>query len=144
MTELQGRLLALEIDFTGAGTTWDSLVCLQNFDNPLDVPIERVDTDCGSIASPGNPTETVNFSAIKNLEPGVSEESYQACYNAAIAGTKVKVRIQNPAVGSVTQGSKIYKMFDAYFSNVTLEKDTNSPISFSGTIESTGTIDTTP
>lgn len=143
-TELQGKLLLLEVDFTGAGTTFDTIVCLQTFSDSLDVPIERVDTDCGSFASPGNPTEIIEIAAIKDIAPAANTGSYKKVYAAAHAGNKVKVRIQNPVVGSVTLGSQIYKMFDGYFSNVTLEKDTNSPVSWTASLESSGVIDITP
>jgi len=143
MTELQGKLLALEVDFTGAGTTYDTMVCLQNFDSPMEASVEKIDTDCGQVTSVGVPGVTVSATCINDLAPGSNQASFKKCDAALAAGTKVKVRLQNPVVGAVTLGSQVYRVFDAYFSEVTIQKDTNAPMSFTFTLNSTGTIDVT-
>lgn len=143
-TELQGKLLPLEIDFTGAGTDYDTIVCMQNFDMALDVPLDVQDTDCGQISAPGTAGININVTAIDNLAPTATEGSYKQCFNAALDGDKVKVRVRNPATGSVAQSAAIFAEFDAYLSNVTLQKNTTGPVSFTMTIQSTGTIDATP
>lgn len=142
-TELQGKLLPLEVDFTGAGSTYKTLICLQNFDYNLDVPIDVQETDCGQISSPGNPGVNVTLTCVEDLAPGGTQASFKEVHDAALAGTKVKVRVQNPVVGAVLLGTRIFSNFDAYFSNVTLNKRTTGPVTFSATLQSSGTIDGT-
>jgi hypothetical protein len=142
-TEMQGKLLPLEIDFAGAATNYDVVVCMQNFDMALDVPLDVQDTDCGQIASPGTGGINISVTAIDDLAPGASQGSYKKCFDAALDGDKVSVRVRNPVVGSVALGTAIYATFSAYISNVTLQKNTTGPVTFTMTIQSTGAIDGT-
>lgn len=144
MATLLGTLVPLEVDFTGVGSTYKTLVCMQNFDAEVSSAIDTQETDCGQINTPGTPGSSVNFTAVCELTPGVSQATYKDCLAAQVANTLVKLRIQNPASGSVALGAAFYLQYDAYFSNVTLQKQTGAVITFTGTINSTGAIDVTP
>ena len=142
-TELLGKLIPLEIDFTGAGTTYDTIVCAEAFTSDFEGTVDTVDTDCGKITSVGAPGVNVSANFVVDLAPGVNTASFKKCDVAMSASTKVKVRIQNPVVGAVTLGSQIFREFFAYFTKVTLSKDTNGPVKCDITLVSTGTIDIT-
>ena len=140
---LLGKLVPLEIDFTGAGTTYKILVCLESFDSDISAKVDQQETDCGVLAAVGTPGMTVNFTAVCELEPSAGQASFKDCDTAMVAGTKVAVRIQNPVSGSVTLGAQIYRQASAYFANVKLQKETTKNITFTGQLVSTGTIDIT-
>jgi hypothetical protein len=144
MAELLGTLVPLEVDFTGVGSTYRTLVCLQNFDLEVSSNIDTQETDCGQINTPGIPGSTVNFTAVCEVTPGGSQATYKDCLAAQVANTKVKVRVQNPTVQGASIGTAFFVNYDAYFNNVTLQKQTGAVITFTGTITSTGPIDVTP
>jgi hypothetical protein len=60
--------------------------------------------------------------------------------------TKVKVRFQNPIVTGSSLGAAYYHESEAFFTDLTLNQDAagGAYINFSGTIQSTGTLDITP
>jgi len=140
MSEVAGRLVPLKVSFDG-GSTFKTLVCLQQFDESIDVPIDTQETDCGQISAPGTPGATVNFQAICETEPSVSQASLNDCKLAAKNGTAVVIQIASPAAGSLTEGEAFFSQYDAYFSNVTMTKQTSQAIQFSGTLSSTGELD---
>ena len=142
-TELLGKLIPLEIDFTGAGTTWDTIICSEAFTSDFEGTVDTVDTDCGKITSVGAPGVTVTANGVVDLAPGTNQASIKKCDIAMAASTKVMVRIQNPVVGAVTLGSQIFRSFSAYFTKVTINKDTNGPVKFDLSLVSTGAIDIT-
>lgn len=144
MAELLGTLVPLEVDFTGVGSSYKILVCMQNFDLEVSSAIDTQETDCGQINTPGTPGSTVNFTAVCELVPSGSQATYKDCLAAQVANTKVKVRVQNPASGSVAQGAAFFVAYDAYFSNVILQKQTGTAITFTGTLTSASVIDVTP
>ena len=140
---LLGSLVPLEIDFTGAGSTYKTLVCMESFDADFTAKVDQQETDCGVISAVGTPGMTVNFTAVCELEPSAGQASFAECDAALAAKTKVLVRIQNPVSGSVTLGAKIYRQASAYFSSVKLQKETTKNIIFSGTLVTTGLVDVT-
>jgi hypothetical protein len=139
--EVVGKLVPLYIDFTGAGTTYKTLVCLQQFDESIDVPIDTQESDCGQKSAPGTPGATINFTAICETEPGINQATLHDCKAAAVAGTRVSVKIENPADGSIGVGEAFRSEYSAYISNVTTQKQTTGVIIFTGTLNSTGPID---
>jgi hypothetical protein len=142
MSEQAGRLVPLLLSFDG-GATYQTLVCLQQFDESLDATIDEQESDCGKISAPGAVGATVNFTAICKTDPEATEVTLQQCKEAIVDGTLIKVKIQNPAAGSVSLGEAIHSIYDAYLSNVTTTKQTSSAITFTGTLNSTGDIDVT-
>lgn len=140
MSEIAGKLVPLQVDFTGAGTTYKTLVCLQQFDESIEVPVDTQETDCGQKSAPGTPGATVNFTAVCETEPSGSQATLQDCKEAAVNGTKCKVKIESPASGSLSAGDAFYSTYDVYFSNITTQKQTSQAIIFTGTMKSTGTL----
>ncbi len=142
-TELLGSLIPLEIDFTGAGSAYDTIVCSEAFVSDLEGTVDTVDTDCGKITTVGVPGVNVTANFVADLAPGVNTASIKKCDIAIAGSAKVKVRIQNPVVGVVAIGTQIYRVFDAYFTKVTISKETNGPVRCDIALVSTGTIDIT-
>jgi hypothetical protein len=140
---LLGSQVPLEIDFTGAGTTYKTLVCLESFECDLSTKVDQQETDCGVISAVGTPVMTINFDCVMELEPITGQASFAECDAALIAKTKVAVRVQNPVSGAVALGAKLYRQASAYFTNVKVSKSTDKTINFSGQLVSTGTIDIT-
>jgi hypothetical protein len=140
MSEIAGRLVPLLVDFTGAGTSFKTLVCLQQFDESIDVPIDVQETDCGQKSAPGTPGATVNFTAVCETEPTSDQATLQDCKEAAVAGTRCMVKIESPAEGSVSAGDAFYSSYYVYFGNITTQKQTSQTITFTGTMQSTGTL----
>jgi hypothetical protein len=60
--------------------------------------------------------------------------------------TKITVRFQNPTVTGASIGTVYYHQCEAYITDLTLNQDAagGAYVNFSGTIQSTGTLDITP
>jgi len=80
------------------------------------------------------------------VSPTVSQASYDDCLTAIVGKTKVKVRFQSPVVTGSSLGAAYHHESEAFFTDLTLNQDAagGAYISFSGTIQSTGTLDITP
>jgi hypothetical protein len=141
MSEIAGKLVPFKLSFDG-GTTKKSGVCLQNFEDSLDIPIDEQETDCGKITSPGAPGATFTATLVVKKNPAVGEFSLQDCREAAANGDSVIVYIESPADAalSLTAGEVYYSSYTAYFSNVTVTKETTRSLAFNLTLNSTGAI----
>jgi hypothetical protein len=142
MGQIQGSLQNIEIDPAG-GSSYLNLVCLRtsSVNTTLDTTTEQ--TNCGVLTSVGEPSMTVDFDAICEVAPSVSQISYEDLLSAAVNKTKISVRVQNPVVTGSSAGATYYHQFSGYVSDLTLNQSTTEFINFSGTISSTGTLDIT-
>lgn len=146
MGQIQGSLQNIEIDFTGVGSSYKSLVCLRTSSVNTTTNVNEEETNCGKLTSVGSPGFSFDFDAVCEVAPGVSQASYKDCLSALVASTKVMVRFQNPTVTGSSIGSAYFHECSAYFTDLTLNQDAagGAYINFSGTIQSTGTLDITP
>jgi hypothetical protein len=110
------------------------------------VTVTEEETNCGKLTSIGEPGFTFSFDAICEVSPSGSQASYEDCLGAIVNKTKVKVRFQNPTVTGASIGTLYYHESEAFFTDLTLNQDAagGAYINFSGTIQSTGTLDITP
>jgi hypothetical protein len=143
MGAISGSVQDIEIDVAG-GTSYKKLVCTQNFSVNLQSKLTTEDTNCGQFTATGIPGMTVNFTAVCQTAPGGSEVTYGSLLTAANNVTAVNVRVQNPTVTGASIGTVYYHQFLGYISDLKLDQTTTDVIKFSGTINSTGTIDITP
>lgn len=143
MAQITGSTQNIDIDFTGAGTTYKTLVCLRSASVNTTANITEEDTNCGRISAPGIAGMSFDFDAICETAPSGSQASYKDCLTAIAAGTKVKVRFQNPVVTGSSAGAAYYHEVEAYFADLTLNQETSAAVNFSGTLTSTGTLDIT-
>ena len=145
MGQITGKLQDIEVDFTGAGTTWKSLVCLRNSSVETSSTVNEDETNCGKLVSVSTPGFTFNFDAVCENAPTGSQASYEDCLSAIANSTEVSVRFQNPTTTGSSIGTFYYHKAQAYFTSLTLNQDSSGGayVSFSGTLQSSGVLDIT-
>jgi hypothetical protein len=144
MAQVLGSLQNIEIDITNVGTTYKSLVCLRtsSVNTTMDATTEQ--TNCGVLTSPSEPQMSLDFDAICETSPTVSQISYEDLLTSMVNKTLVAVRVQNPIVSGSSAGAAYYHKFSGYITDLTLNQSTTEFINFSGTIQSTGALDVDP
>ena len=142
MAQVQGSLQNIEIDVTG-GSSYLNLVCLRTSSVNSTVDSTTDQTNCGVLTAVGFPQMSLDFDAICETAPSVSQVSYSSLLTAFANKTLVSVRVQNPVVSGSSAGAAYYHQFYGYITSLTLNQSTTEFINFSGTIASTGTIDVT-
>jgi len=141
---IAGSVQNVEIDFAPT-STYKTLVCLRTSSVNTTVSVTEEETNCGKLTSIGEPGFTFSFDAICEVAPGASQATYEDCLAAIVNKTQVKVRFQNPTVTGASIGTLYYHQCDAFFTDLTLNQDAagGQYINFSGTLQSTGTLDIT-
>ena len=143
--QIQGSIQNIEIDFLPT-SSYKTLVCLRTSSVNTTVTVTEDETNCGKLTSVGEPGFSFSFDAVCEVTPTVSQASYKDCLTAITNKQKVKVRYQNPTVTGSSIGAAYYHEAEAFFTDLTLNQDAagGAYINFSGTIQSTGTLDVTP
>lgn len=143
MAQILGTNQQVEIDVTNAGTTWKALVCLRNssVDTTNDVTSEQ--TNCGVLSAVGEPSMALNFDAICETAPTASQTSYKDLQTAAVNKTLIRVRLSSPVQTGSSAGLFYHHEFSGYVTSLTLNQASGEFINFSGTVQSTGTLDIT-
>jgi hypothetical protein len=145
MAQILGTNQKVEIDVTGLGTTWESLVCLRNssVDTTNDVTSEQ--TNCGVLTAVGEPSMALNFDAICEtvvVSTGVNRTvSYKALLDAITNKTLIRVRLSSPVQTGSSMGLFYHHEFSGYITSLTLNQASGEFINFSGTVQSTGLLD---
>jgi hypothetical protein len=142
MGQILGSLQDVEIDVAG-GTSYKSLVCLRtsSVNTTMDATTEQ--TNCGAFTSPSAPQMSVDFDAICETAPSISQVSYEDLLSAMVNKTQISVRVQNPTVSGSSVGTVYYHQFMGYITDLTMNQSTTEFINFSGTIQSNGALDIT-
>lgn len=143
--QVLGSLQSVEIDVTNVGgAAYKSLVCLRtsSVNTTMDATVEQ--TNCGVLTSPSEPQMTLDFDAICETAPSVSQVSYEDLLVAAKNKTMVKVRVQNPVVSGSSAGAAYFHEFSGYITDLTFNQSTTEFVNFSGTIQSSGALDVDP
>ena len=142
MGQILGSVQNIEVDVAG-GSSYKNLVCLasSSVNTTLDTATDQ--TNCGTLTSVGEPAVSVDFDAVCETAPTVSQISYEDLLTASVNKTLVTVRVQNPTVVGASIGTVYYHQFSAYVTSLTLTQATADFIKFSGSLTSTGTIDIT-
>jgi len=142
MGQIQGSLQNVEIDVAG-GSSYKNLVCLRTSSVNTTVDSTTEQTNCGVLTSVAEPQMTVDFDAICEVAPSISQVSYEDLLSAMVGKTLITVRVQNPTVTGASTGAAYYHQFSGYITDLTLNQSTTEFINFSGSISSTGTLDIT-
>lgn len=142
MGQILGSLQNVEIDVAG-GSSYKNLVCLRTSSVNTTVDSTTEQTNCGPLTSVADATMGVDFDAICEVSPSVSQISYEDLLAAMVAKTAVSVRVQNPVVSGSSAGAAYYHQFTGYITSLTLNQSTTEFINFSGTVTSTGIVDVT-
>jgi hypothetical protein len=132
----------IEIDVAG-GSSYKNLVCLRTSSVNTTIDSTTEQTNCGVLTSVAEPQMTVDFDAICEVAPSISQVSYEDLLAAAVNKTLVSVRVQNPTVTGASTGAAYYHQFSGYITDLTLNQSTTEFINFSGSVSSTGTLDIT-
>jgi hypothetical protein len=142
MGQILGSAQNIDIDVAG-GSSYKTLVCLasSSVNTTLDTATDQ--TNCGQLTSVGEPSVSVDFDAVCETAPTVSQISYEDLLAASINKTLIKARVQSPAFSGSSAGAIYYHEFSGYVTSLTLTQATADFIKFSGSISSTGTIDIT-
>ena len=140
LTDITSSTVPIEISLD-SGSSWKTLVCLENYTHALDSEETTVETFCGPITSTPDPIASIDFTAVCNSTPdGGTEVTYSDLLSNVIAKTSVMYRLM-----SGTTGSTFYHSGTVKITNLTLEANApGEPIRFSGTLVSSGLIDIVP
>lgn len=146
MGQIQGSAQDVLIDVTG-GTSWVRLVCLRSSSLNTTMDATNEQTNCGVLTSVSEPLMSVDFDAICETDPSSLSPtaiSYEELLNAMVNKTLVNVKVQNPVnqPAGTSAGSVYYHQFKGYITDLTLNQSTTEFVNFSGTIQSTGALDT--
>jgi len=144
MAQILGTNQKVEIDVTGAGTVWQSLVCLRNssVDTTNDVTSEQ--TNCGVLTAVGEPSMALNFDAICETVVTAGNNgtvSYKALLDAVTNKTLIRVRLSSPVQTGSSMGLFYHHEFSGYITSLTMNQASGEFINFSGTVQSTGLLD---
>jgi len=141
---ISGAVQNIEIDPAG-GSSYKTLVCLRTSSVNTTVTVTEDETNCGKLTSVGEPGFSFSFDAVCEVAPSASQITYEDCLSLIVNKTKFTVRFQNPTVTGASVGTLYYHQCEAYMTDLTLNQDAagGAYINFSGTIQSTGTLDIT-
>ena len=143
MGQILGSLQNVEIDVAG-GSSFKNLVCLRTSSVNTTVDSTTEQTNCGPLTSVADATMGVDFDAVCEVSPSVSQISYEDLLAAMVGKTLIAIRVQNPVVSGSSAGAAYYHQFLGYVTSLTLNQSTTEFINFSGTVTSTGIVDVTP
>lgn len=140
MAQILGSTQNVEIDVAG-GSSYKNLVCLRtsSVNTTMDATTEQ--TNCGVLTSPSEPQMSLDFDAICETAPSGSQVSYEDVLTAMVNKTLISVRIQSPVFSGSSYGAVYYHQFSGYITDLTMNQSSTEFINFSGTVQSTGTLD---
>jgi hypothetical protein len=141
--QILGSLQNVEIDVAG-GSSYKNLVCLRTSSVNTTVDSTTEQTNCGPMTSVADATMSIDFDAVCEVAPTISQVSYEDLLAAMVGKTLIAVRVQNPVVSGSSAGATYYHQFLGYITSLTLNQSTTEYINFSGTVTSTGIVDVTP
>jgi hypothetical protein len=141
--QILGSLQNVEIDVAG-GSSYKNLVCLRTSSVNTTVDSTTEQTNCGPLTSVADATMTIDFDAVCEVAPTITQVSYEDLLAAMVGKTLIAVRVQNPVVSGSSAGATYYHQFLGYITSLTLNQSTTEYINFSGTVTSTGIVDVTP
>lgn len=144
MGQFAGSLQDLEISFDN-GSTFKTLVCTRTVSVSVSSESSKEVTNCGPITTIGDAEFTFDFDAICEVSPSGSQCTYGDLLEAKVNKTVLVVKLASPLVAGSSIGAAYYHEADAYVTDLTLNGGAGENfVSFSGTIESTGTVDIIP
>jgi hypothetical protein len=141
--QILGSLQNVEIDVAG-GSSYKNLVCLRTSSVNTTVDSTTEQTNCGPLTSVADATMSIDFDAVCEVAPTISQISYEDLLAAMVGKTLVAVRVQNPVVTGSSAGATYYHQFLGFITSLTLNQSTTEYINFSGTVTSNGIVDVTP
>lgn len=136
---INAKSMPVEVSYD-SGVSWDMLVCVIDFSNPLTTPIEEDQTYCGKKVGQGPLETTLSGNATVETRPDTGESSFDDLLQKMNAAESILVRMQNPTSGSV--GTGYYISFSAKVTELTPTGTALGLVKFSFTFTGEGTITT--
>ena len=141
-TYLPGRTFYLLLSADSWTTTY-TVECLTNQGLKRSRPVTKQDTQCGQAKAYGTPDAMMDVEAVVNLTPdavaaGVGTASYKLISGWFEANTELKMRRKTP-----TDGSQLYQESTCKIASIDDAAEVASNMTFSFTLELTGTLDET-
>jgi hypothetical protein len=141
--QILGSLQNIEIDVAG-GSSYKNLVCLRTSSVNTTVDSTTEQTNCGPLTAVADATMSIDFDAVCEVAPTITQISYEDLLAAMVGKTLISVRVQNPVVTGSSAGATYYHQFLGFITSLTWNQSTAEFINFSGTVTSTGIVDVTP
>ena len=142
MAQVLGSNQNIDIDVAG-GSSYKTLVCLSSSSVNTTADSTQDKTNCGIFTSIADASMSIDFSAVCETAPTVSQVSYSSLLTAMTAKTLVNIKVANPVVSGSSVGAAYYHQFLGYITSLKLDQTSSDFIKFSGTIASSGTLDIT-
>jgi hypothetical protein len=143
MGQILGALQNIDIDTTNA-STYKTLVCLASSSVNTSADTASDATNCGILTSVGDYSMTVDFDAVCEAIPQITQVTYKDLLTAMSTKSLIQVRVQSPNVIGSSIGASYYHQFSAYVNSLTITQATNEFVKFSGSFTSASFIDITP
>jgi len=139
MTTIASTLVPLEVSFDSE-VSWQTLVCLKQFNIPTLRETTSEDTYCGKAVASGVQTGNPSFTAVCEAAPSAgSQVTYGRLLIAQYNDESFKYRVKYPSSGSTGQGFFIKQSCKA--NDLDLIMSAEKYIEFSGTLTGEGLID---
>jgi hypothetical protein len=140
MQTIQSNLVPLQLSFDSQGT-WQDLVCMSQYNVPIDLPTNVVETFCGIAVGLGTMAFNPSGTAVCEVNPTAgSQVTFQQLLTTMSNSTEIWFRVRYPGTGS-TAGAVIFLKGTCYVTALDLQLQINQVIQFTFTFTGTGTLD---
>lgn len=140
-SSLQSTNVPIELSFDNGGT-WQTLVCLTQYNLPLETATNQVETFCGTETGLGAQTFNPTGTFVHNLTPEGTQVTYTRMLTAWSNKELIQFRVQYPGTGSI--GSQFYHRGSAYVTSLSPSFQTGQVVQADFTLTGTGSLDITP
>lgn len=141
MASLQSTNYPIELSFDN-GSTWQFLVCLTQYNIPLERATNVTETFCGTETGLGALSFNPTGNAVAETTPQSNQVTYKRLLTAIEGQELIRFRVQAPGSGSV--GNYFYLSGTCYVTSLNLTFNTGDVVGFDWTFTGTGSIDITP
>lgn len=139
MATIQSTLVPLELSFDSQ-TSWQALVCLTQYNIPVERAVTVEDTFCGPQTGVASITFNPTGTAICKTDPGAGYEvTYQTLLTKLDAGTVFWFRVRYPGSGSV--GGNVFLKGECKCTALDLQADATTFLRFTFTFTGEGILD---
>lgn len=141
MASLQSTNFPIELSFNG-GVSWQILVCLTQYNIPLERAVNQVETFCGTETGLGSLTFNPTGSAVAETAPTSNMVTYNRLLTAMNNSELIQFRVQAPTSGSI--GVFFFLSGSCYVTSLTLNFNVGETVGFDWTFSGSGALDITP
>jgi hypothetical protein len=139
MTTIQGNTVPIELSFD-SGTSWQILVCLEQYNVPTELPVTSTDTFCGPVLGTGTQTFNPTGTAICTTDPSAgSQVTYNRLLVAQTNAESFLFRVRHAASGSI--GNNFFLKGSCKATSLDLQFTSTDVVKFSWTLTGEGTLD---